>query len=54
LQRCLNLKELPSSIGQLNALQMLHLTECSNLKELPSSIGQLNALQMIDLWGVRT
>jgi Leucine-rich repeat (LRR) protein len=38
------LKELPSSIGQLNALQELDLDGCSELKELPSSIGQLNAL----------
>jgi len=43
------LKELPSSIGQLNALQNLDLRECSELKELPSSIGQLNALQKLNL-----
>jgi Leucine-rich repeat (LRR) protein len=46
---CDNLKELPSFIGQLNALQKLDLSGCSNLKELPSSIGQLNALQKLDL-----
>jgi Leucine-rich repeat (LRR) protein len=43
------LKELPSSIGQLNALQELDLSRCSILKELPSSIGQLNALKIFDL-----
>jgi Leucine-rich repeat (LRR) protein len=42
---CDNLKELTSSIGQLNALQKLYLAGCSNLKEIPSSIGQLHALQ---------
>ncbi len=51
LQRCSVLKELPSSIGQLNALQKLDLNEYSKLKELPSSIGQLNALQKLDLKG---
>jgi Leucine-rich repeat (LRR) protein len=43
------LKELPSSIGQLNALQKLHLCSCKKLEKLPSSIGQLNALQELDL-----
>jgi Leucine-rich repeat (LRR) protein len=43
------LKELPPSIGQLNALQKLYLSWCSELKELPPSIGQLNALQELDL-----
>jgi len=46
---CLSLRELPSSIGQLNALQNLYLTRCSSLQELPTSIGQLNALQKLDL-----
>jgi Leucine-rich repeat (LRR) protein len=45
------LKELPSSIGQLHALQELYLQECLNLKELPSSIGQLTSIQRLDLSG---
>jgi hypothetical protein len=32
LNGCSKLEELPSSIGQLNALQELDLNECSNLK----------------------
>jgi hypothetical protein len=43
------LKELPSSIGQLNAFQKLFLNGRSNLKELPSSLCQLNALQRLGL-----
>jgi Leucine-rich repeat (LRR) protein len=39
------LKELPLSIGHLNALQKLDWLGCFELKELPSCIGQLNALQ---------
>jgi Leucine-rich repeat (LRR) protein len=47
LNHCSSLQELPTSIGQLNALQNLDLSECSNLQELPTSIGQLNALQIL-------
>jgi Leucine-rich repeat (LRR) protein len=36
---CSQLKELPTSIGQLTTLQTLDLHECSQLKELPTSIG---------------
>jgi hypothetical protein len=39
LSRCSKLQELPTSIGQLNALQNLDLTMCSKLQELPTSIG---------------
>jgi len=48
------LQELPTSIGQLNALQNLDLRGCSTLQELPTSIGQLNGLQNLDLQGVGT
>jgi len=43
------LKELPSSIGELKALQKHFLNGCSNLKELPSSFDQLDALQKLGL-----
>jgi hypothetical protein len=43
LSKCFELKELPTSIGQLTALQELHLYECYKL-ELPTSLGQLMAL----------
>jgi hypothetical protein len=43
--QCSNSKELPSSIGQLNALRWLFMSKCSNFRELLSSIGQLNALE---------
>ncbi len=45
------MQELPTSIGQLNALQDLYLKGCSNLQKLPTSIGQLNALQKLDFGG---
>jgi Leucine-rich repeat (LRR) protein len=41
------LEKIPSSIGQLNALEKLDLLGCSHLEELPSSIGQLNAFQKL-------
>jgi hypothetical protein len=44
-----NLQELLTSIGQLSALQNLHLNHCSKLQELPTSIDQLNALQNLHL-----
>jgi hypothetical protein len=43
---CSNLIEIPSCIGQLNAIQKFDLFRCSNLKALLSSIGELNALQI--------
>jgi hypothetical protein len=41
----IELKELPTSIGQLTTLQKLDLSWWSKLKELPTSIGQLTTLQ---------
>jgi Leucine-rich repeat (LRR) protein len=40
------LKELPTSIDKLIALQELDLSGCSQLKELPTSIDKLIALQV--------
>jgi Leucine-rich repeat (LRR) protein len=38
-----------TSIGQLHALQNLHLGGCLKLQQLPMSIGQLIALQKLNL-----
>jgi len=46
------LKELFSSIDDLNALQEFDLSRCSNLEEIPLSIGDLNAFQELYLLGV--
>jgi Leucine-rich repeat (LRR) protein len=51
LSGCSSLQELPTSIGQLNALQELNLSWCSSLQKLPTLIGQLNALQNLHLRG---
>jgi len=37
------LQKLPTSIGQLNALQQLQLSQCLSLQKLPTSIDQLSA-----------
>jgi Leucine-rich repeat (LRR) protein len=44
-----DMKELFTSIGKLNALLELNLSGCSNLQELPPSISRLNALQELNL-----
>jgi hypothetical protein len=46
---CFKLKELPTSIGQLNNLRELNLSDCNQLKELPTSLGQLITLEQLDL-----
>ncbi len=38
LSRCSSLQELPTLIGQLNALQKLNLSWCSSLQKLPTLI----------------
>ncbi len=48
---CVDMKELSTSLGKLNALLELNLSGCLNLKELPTSIGQLIALEELNLWG---
>jgi Leucine-rich repeat (LRR) protein len=47
----IDMKELSTPIGKLNALLELNLSWCSSLRELPTSIGQLNALQELNLLG---
>jgi len=42
------LEELPTTIGQLSAVQDFNLEGCSALMELPTSIGQLNSLQCVE------
>jgi hypothetical protein len=46
------LQELPTSIGQLNALQHFHLLRCSNLQKLPMYVGRFNAFQTFICRGV--
>ena len=45
------IKELPSSIESLTALNLLTLNDCKNLVCLPSTICSLNLLQCLDLSG---
>ncbi len=45
----IDMKEISTSIGKLNALLELNLSSCSSLQELPASISQLSALQHFDL-----
>ena len=47
---CQNLKKLPSSIGQLKALQDLDLDGCGRLEALPESISALSTLQQLGLF----
>ena len=41
--------DLPKSIGTLDWLQVLNLSDCSQLLELPDAIGELKALTELDL-----
>jgi Leucine-rich repeat (LRR) protein len=50
LSQCSQLKELPTSIGQLTTLHSLDLSQCSELKEWPTSIGQLTTLQRLEFF----
>jgi Leucine-rich repeat (LRR) protein len=45
----IDMKQLSTSIGNLNTLLELNLSGCLNLQELPTSIGQLSALQNLHL-----
>ncbi|CAM6105000.1 unnamed protein product [Calypogeia fissa] len=48
---CSNLVFLPSSLGQLQALEHLTIENCRNLECLPESLGQLQALEHLNLLG---
>jgi len=45
------IKELPTSIDQLTALQELYLFQCSKLKELPTFINQSMVSEKLHLFG---
>ena len=46
-----DMKELPASVGKLQALTKLNLSYCSGLTSLPAELGQLQALTKLDLAG---
>ncbi|KAG6655889.1 hypothetical protein CIPAW_05G247400 [Carya illinoinensis] len=50
---CINLVDLPSSIHQLQHLDVLALDDCTAIKELPSSIGFLVGLKRLFLGGCK-
>jgi len=47
-----SIESLPTTIGELQHLTNLRLTNCENLKELLQSITSLFSLSMLDLSGV--
>ncbi len=51
ISTCVNMKELSTSLGKLNALLEFNLLGYSNLQKLPKSIGQLITLQELNLSG---
>ena len=44
-----DMKELPASVGKLQALQNLNLGDCTGLTSLPSELGGLQALEKLSL-----
>jgi len=46
---CPSLHVLPASVGRLQALEELHLSDCGNLYRLPANLWQLPALQILHL-----
>jgi len=49
LSSCKGMKELPASVGRLQALTMLNLAGCRGLASLPAELGGLQALEKLDL-----
>ena len=48
---CRHMKELPASVGRLQALQKLNLYNCSGLTSLPAEVGNCVKLEKLDLEG---
>ncbi|KAK2980881.1 hypothetical protein RJ640_006253 [Escallonia rubra] len=51
LKHCINLIEVPESIGVLQRLVLLNLKGCQNLRKLPTTIHQLKSLEELILSG---
>jgi len=49
LYGCTDMKELPASVGRLQALEVLNLYQCSGLTSLPGELGGLQALKELHL-----
>ena len=50
LYNCRDMKELPASVGRLQALQSLGLASCSGLPSLPAEVGSCVKLEKLDLF----
>ncbi|KAK2970806.1 hypothetical protein RJ640_001173, partial [Escallonia rubra] len=51
LKHCINLIEVPESIGVLQRLNLLNLKGCQNLRKLPTTVHQLKSLEKLILSG---
>nr|XP_011459708.1 PREDICTED: uncharacterized protein LOC105350053 [Fragaria vesca subsp. vesca] len=51
LEGCTNISEIDDSIGELEKLVFLNVTDCKNLKKLPETIDRLTSLQELNLSG---
>ncbi|KAK2977675.1 hypothetical protein RJ640_029387, partial [Escallonia rubra] len=51
LKHCINLIEVPESIGVVQRLVLLNLKGCQNLRKLPMNIHQLKSLEKLILFG---
>ena len=46
-----DMKELPASVGKLQALQKMNLSDCSGLRSLPAELGRCVSLTELNLYG---